>query len=83
MKKSRSVTVMKPNNTDYIHHVVEAFRMSFGSSLVHVADPAQVDIPIEKLLSEEYTNKLSSPISPSKYESGVYTMIYIENYIEF
>ena len=45
---------MKHNSTEYIHVVVEAFRLAFADACKYCADPTHSDLPIEQLLSAEY-----------------------------
>ncbi|KAK0056584.1 gamma-glutamyltransferase YwrD isoform X1 [Biomphalaria pfeifferi] len=57
---------MGHNSSVYLHHVIESLRLAFADGLHFCADPSQVDIPIEKLLSKEYAEKRRNLIESNK-----------------
>lgn len=60
-------------SADYIHVVIESIKLAMADRDEYYADPSFVDVPIQKLLSDEYTeirrrlidrNKASVEVSP-------------------
>jgi gamma-glutamyltranspeptidase/glutathione hydrolase len=45
---------MEHNSVEYVHHLVEVFKLAFADAFAHVADPSVVAVPTEQLLSKEY-----------------------------
>ncbi|XP_072028259.1 glutathione hydrolase-like YwrD proenzyme [Amphiura filiformis] len=48
---------MEHNSPQYLHHLIEAFRLSFTDALQYCADPEKANVPIEELLSKRYAAK--------------------------
>lgn len=48
------IGAMDPNGAEFVHHVVEATKLSFADREKFYGDPDFVDVPMETLLSEEY-----------------------------
>ena len=46
---------MKHNSPDYIHTVLEAMKLALADRDEHYGDPLFVDVPLDALLSDEYT----------------------------
>src|SRR5215207_8793389 len=44
-------------STERLHLMIEALRLAFADSRWYVADPKFSDVPVEELLSKEYTNE--------------------------
>jgi gamma-glutamyltranspeptidase/glutathione hydrolase len=38
----------------YYHHILEALKLAFADGFAHIADPRQVEVPIEKMLDKQY-----------------------------
>ncbi len=49
-------------STERIHFEIEACRRAYGARSLVLADPAQVDVPVEELLSSEFAEKLRASI---------------------
>jgi gamma-glutamyltranspeptidase / glutathione hydrolase len=63
----------KPDEADYIHILAEATKAGYAARDTYFGDPAQVKVPVERLLSKDYAdavraridrNKASAPILP-------------------
>jgi gamma-glutamyltranspeptidase len=57
---------MGHNSVDYLHYMVEAKKLAFADRDKYISDPEFTDIPVEYLLSKEYTEKLRAMINPNK-----------------
>ena len=53
---------MGHNSADYLHVLVEAKKLAFADRARHYADPNFADIPLERLLSEDYAAEQRSRI---------------------
>ncbi len=51
------VGAMDPNGADFVHTVVECSKLAFADREAFYADPNHVDVPIETLLSTDYTDQ--------------------------
>lgn len=49
-----------------LHRLIEANRLAYRDRNAFVADPAFADIPVEKLLSQDYANALASGIDDAR-----------------
>lgn len=47
-----SVSDFGHNSPQYLHHVIEALRLSFADTQWFVTDPTKFDIPLEGMLSK-------------------------------
>jgi len=54
------------NSSAYLHILIEATRLSFADAAKYVADPEFAEIPIDKLLSEEYGKERAALIDLDK-----------------
>lgn len=57
---------MGHNSVEYLHAVIEASKLAHMDNYRYVGDPAFVDVPVDKLLSEKYAKKLRTKIDPKK-----------------
>ena len=48
------------------HHLIESMRLSYADTLRYVADPQKVRIPLDQLLSKDYSKQRASLISSEK-----------------
>jgi len=60
------MTSMGFGSAEYIHHFIEAKKLAFEDRAKYYADPAFQDIPVEKLISEEYASKRRKLINPNR-----------------
>lgn len=58
----RELEKMNHDSADYIHLVTEAMKLGFADRDAFYGDPTYVDVPIEKLLSSDYTKMRQSLI---------------------
>lgn len=54
------------NSVRYLHLLIEAFKLSFADALACVADPAQVRVPVDALISKSYADHRRRLINPDK-----------------
>ncbi len=59
------------NTADYLHAVIEAVKLAFADREQWYADPSQVEVPIERLLSDSYGKMRSQLISAEAVISEV------------
>jgi gamma-glutamyltranspeptidase/glutathione hydrolase len=52
-------------SVDYLHTLIEAMKLGFADAFAYIGDPRHAQIPLEGLLSENYTDLRRSLISPS------------------
>ncbi len=50
---------------DYYHALIEAIKLAFADAHAYIGDPKQVDVPINSLLSDAYTQTRLNLFSPS------------------
>lgn len=50
-------TGMDHNSADYLHLLVEAFKLSLADTTHFNADPAQAKVPLEGLLAKDYSQQ--------------------------
>ena len=62
MLEDDDLAAMGHNSPDYIHLVSQALNLSFSDRHHYYGDPDQVDVPMEGLLSREYTRARRSAI---------------------
>ena len=53
------------NSTPYVHTVVEAMKLAFADRDAFYGDPAFVEVPLERLLSDEYTALRRALVDPA------------------
>ena len=55
---------LKHNSADYLHVVAEAIKLSFADRERYYGDPRFVDVPLDRLLSDDYTAERRELIRP-------------------
>ena len=60
------LAAMGHNSTRYVHTVVEAAKLAFADRERYYGDPAFVDVPLERLLSQEYAARRRELIDPAR-----------------
>eukprot|EP00041_Stephanoeca_diplocostata_P012880 m.217381 g.217381 ORF g.217381 m.217381 type:complete len:557 (+) comp19125_c0_seq1:156-1826(+) len=59
------------NSVQYLHHVIEALRLSFADTQWFVTDPTKFDIPLEGMLSKAYAAARRDTIRADKCTADV------------
>ncbi len=59
------------DEADRLHVMIEAMRLAFADGQQWIADPAQVDIPLERLLNPAYTAERRSRISLTRAQPHI------------
>ena len=59
------------NSADYVHTVTEAMKLSFADRERHYGDPRHVDVPLDRLLCEEYRRERRALIRPDRAWPGM------------
>lgn len=54
-----------------LHLLIEAMRLGFADAYTYVSDPEQTDIPLDRLLSDEYAAKRRAMIDLERAREGV------------
>lgn len=62
---------MGHSSVDYIHAVVEALKLSAADREAYVGDPAQIDVPLDRLLDSEYSRARRARIDPARAFPGM------------
>lgn len=52
------------NSAEYLHTITEAHKRAHWDGYVYIADPNFVDVPADRLLSDEYAELIRSQINP-------------------
>ena len=63
--------VLGHNSAEYIHTIVEVFKLAYADRHAYVGDPNFVDVPIEGMLNEFYLNKRRELIDPDLATPGM------------
>ncbi|UCF92057.1 MAG: gamma-glutamyltransferase [Desulfobacterales bacterium] len=61
---------MGHNSTEYMHHIVEAFKLAHADGYQWATDPDFVEIPINELLSDNYAIAQRKRIDPNQAAKG-------------
>ncbi len=64
-------TKIKHGSSEFYHYLIESMKLGFADALWHVTDPKKNDIPIEKLLSKEYSKERFNLINSKKVMNQV------------
>ncbi|TYC60665.1 gamma-glutamyltransferase family protein [Rhodobacterales bacterium] len=48
------IGAMEPAGPDFVHHVTEAMKLAYADREVYYGDPTFIDVPMDRLLSEDY-----------------------------
>jgi gamma-glutamyltranspeptidase/glutathione hydrolase len=60
------LTVMGHNTPAYLHHLIEAKKLAFADLERFVGDPAYTDVPVDRLLSDEFIADRRSLLDPTR-----------------
>jgi gamma-glutamyltranspeptidase/glutathione hydrolase len=74
LEKEGKIPVFGPgdhNTAPYLHVIIEALRIAFADGTWFVADPNEVSVPVDGLLSEAYLKERARLFSPSKSSGSV------------
>ncbi|MDR6226397.1 gamma-glutamyltransferase [Desmospora profundinema] len=66
MAEALQVEATKEKMADFVHLTGEIYKRSYRDRLRKIGDPAFVDVPEQKMISKEYTQKLASDIKMDK-----------------
>ena len=65
------IKAMGFQTSDTYHHLIEAMRLAFADALRYIADPRQVPVPTEQLLSKEYARERQALIENHRALAGM------------
>ena len=60
------LTAMRHNSVKYLHHLIEAVKLSFTDTLWYCADTDHSDVPFQQLLSKDYAAQRRKCIDPDR-----------------
>ncbi len=60
-----------PLSAERMHWEIEAGRLAYRDRAAYLADPAQADVPVKWLLSDEHADELREAIDPGKAMTGL------------
>lgn len=63
-----------PLDPERLHMEIEAGRLAYHDRLNFVADPAQADVPVDWLLSQEHADELRAKIDPARASTDIPVM---------
>lgn len=52
-----------PTDPDRLHHLIESIKIAFADGYASIGDPREVDVPLERMLSQEYAADRASGIT--------------------
>ncbi|MEM5582649.1 gamma-glutamyltransferase family protein [Roseibium sp. AS2] len=59
------IGAMDPAGPDFVHHITEAMKLAYADREVYYGDPDFIDVPLQKLLGEDYNSTRRELISGS------------------
>ena len=62
---------MRHNSAEHIHTIIECTKLAFADRERYYGDPLFVDVPLDRLLSEEYNRERRLLVNPDKANNGV------------
>ena len=62
----KSLSDLGHNSADYVHVVAEAMKHAFADRAEYLGDTDFVDVPIQKLISDDYASQIASKIMMNK-----------------
>ena len=62
--KGFDLGAMDPNGAEFVHTVIEAIKLAYADREAYYGDPEDSDIPIGRLLSEDYARERRALIGP-------------------
>ena len=62
---------MKHNSAEYLHAIIECSKLAFADREKYYGDPLFSEIPLDKLLSEEYNKDRRKGVNPKKANNSV------------
>lgn len=71
MAKGHALAEMDPMGTEYLHTLLELKKLAFADRNQWVADPDFVEIPLDRLLSQEYLSERSRMVDPTRAATEV------------
>jgi len=60
------LAAMGPRSADALHTLIECMRLAFADARWYVADPSVVPVPVEELLSKNYSAQRRKSIDPAR-----------------
>lgn len=60
-----------PGSPEAVHLQIEAMRLAFADAATYIADPAHVDVPVDWLLSAEYSSSRRTFLDPQRRAASV------------
>jgi len=70
MAKQLDVRQFAPDSVERYHLLIEAMRLAFADTALHVADPEFYSVPLEELLSDAYAKERSKLIDLNKAKAN-------------
>ena len=59
------------NSPQHLHFLIECLRLAFADTRWYCADPSQVHVPVEELLSKDYAKVRRGHIDPAKAKADI------------
>jgi len=71
MAKAHPLAEMGHNSADYLHTLIELKKLAFADRDRWVADPEKADVPIARMLDDEYLRERAGRVDPGEAASEV------------